>query len=317
MNVIYVNINEENIPNLDASVSAIGFFDGLHQGHRELVKAAIESAKQQGLNSSLITFTPSPASVLANIQEKLLTTIDERINVAEELGLDQLIVLTFNKELSQLSPEDFYSLVIKQLNIKHIVCGEDFRYGFKGSGTVETLKEIDELDLTIINDLKDGEDRVSSTLIKTAIAEGQMENVTKWLERPYSILGTVKHGRKVGRTIGFPTVNLSYPENKILPRDGIYIGITTIDGKNYVSTINIGHNPTVNTVDHKSIESFIHDFDEDVYNKEVIFSFIKRIRDELKFDNVEQLISQMHKDIAITNDYFNEEVRRDYNIEII
>lgn len=317
MEVIYVNVNEGNIPNLEDSVSAIGFFDGLHQGHRELVNATIEKSKEIGINSSLITFSPSPASVLANVDEQLLTTIDERIIIAEQLGLNQLIVLTFNRELSQLSPDQFHSLVIKQLNIKHIVCGEDFRYGFKGSGSVETLKQVNDLGLTIINDLKDGDERVSSTLIKSAIKSGDMESVTKWLKRPYSILGTVKHGRKVGRTIGFPTVNLSYPDNKILPIDGIYVGITSIDGKNYVSTINIGHNPTVNTVDHKSVESFIHDFDEDVYNKVVTFKFIKRIRDELKFDNVDQLIAQMHKDIAITNDYFSEEVRRGYNIEVI
>lgn len=316
MRIIHLQVGGNLTKDLDPSVSAIGFFDGIHAGHRELIKETMQVAKSKSLKSSLITFSPSPASVLQNTDEHLLTTINERIDLAKEIGLDQLIILKFNSDLSHLSPEDFHEEIITKMNIKHLVCGEDFRYGFKGAGSVATLKNND-FDLSIISDIKTEGSRISSTLIKEALSKGDLEAVTSYLTRPYAIDGYVKHGRKLGRTIGFPTVNLSYPKTKILPDDGIYIGITKVRGKNYVSTINVGHNPTVNTVIDKSLESFIHDFDEDIYNEKVTFKFIKKIRDELKFDNVQALIDQMHKDIQKSEDYFNSKKRQGYDIEII
>lgn len=317
MRIIHLQVGGSINSHMDASVSAIGFFDGLHAGHRQLIAKAMEIAKEKGLKSSLITFSPSPQSFLLKSEEHLLTTISERIKLAEEIGLDQIIILKFNKKLSQLSPDEFHEEIIQKMNIKHLVCGEDFRYGFKGAGSVESLKTDKRFSLSVINDIKAEDNRISSTLIKSALSEGDLVSVEKYLTKPYAIDGYVKHGRKLGRTIGFPTVNLSYSKTKILPRDGIYIGITTVRGKNYVSTINIGHNPTVNTVIDKSVESFIHDFDEDIYNERVSFKFIKRIRDELKFSSVEELISQMHKDIQASEDFFDSKTREGYEIETI
>ena len=133
----------------------------------------------------------------------------------------------------------------------------------------------------------------------------------------YELNGFVKHGNKKGRTIGFPTLNLDYDQSKIIPKDGVYVGVSVIKGKNYVSTINIGHNPTVNTVIKKSIESFVHNYNQDTYGEKVTFKLIKRIRNEEKFDSVKELISQMNKDIEYSNDYFNESRRRSFNIETI
>ena len=299
------------------SVSAIGFFDGLHEGHKQLIKRAISEAKAKGIKSSMITFSPSPASVITGNKEELLTTVNERVKIAESLGVDQFIILKFTRELSSLTPDEFHQEAIGKLKIKHLVCGEDFRYGTKGSGSVETLKNVEGLDLSVINDYKANNKRISSTLIKESLKSSKVEDANELLGYPYFIDGFVKHGRKKGRTIGFPTINLDYPENKILLSDGIYIGITTIDNKNYVSTINVGHNPTINTVTKKSIESFVHDFKSNVYDKKVRFSFIVKVREELKFDNVQELIDQMHKDIEISELFFNEDNRRRYNIEAV
>lgn len=317
MQIIYYELKSVLEKPLEESVSAIGFFDGIHRGHQQLINKTIEVAKDKGLKSSMITFSPSPASVLGNQEESLLTTIDERIEVARKLGVDQFIVLKFTRSLSQLSTDDFHEKILNTLNIKHIVCGEDFRYGFKGVGSIETLKTVEGLGLSVIYDYKYEGERISSTLIKENISEKDLELANKLLGYPYFIKGFVKHGRKVGRTIGFPTINLLYESSKYLIKDGVYIGYTNINGKNYVSTINVGHNPTVNTVEKKSIESFVHDFDEDVYSKRVTFHFIKQIRPEIKFDSVQELITQMNRDKETSEAYFTEDIRRRYNIETI
>lgn len=317
MRIIYFELDSHLVTPIDYSVAAIGFFDGIHNGHKQLISEAVKEAKSRGIKSSMITFSPSPASVLTDSNEMLLTTINERIEVAKQLGIDQFIILRFSKQLSALTPEEFYTKIIERLKIVHLVCGEDFRYGTRGSGSVATLKLIDGLGLTVINDYKLDDERVSSTLIKESLDAGDLELSHKLLGYPYFINGFVKHGRKKGRTIGFPTINLSYPQEKYLLEDGIYVGITTIDNKNYMATINVGHNPTINTMVDTSIEAFLHNYNDDAYNKEVKFSFIKKIRDEKKFDSVQALIDQMHKDIQVTEDYFTDDVKRGFNIENI
>lgn len=317
MRIIYFELDAYLEKKVNDNVCAFGFFDGIHNGHKQLLKKAVEVAKTTNIESSMITFSPSPQALLTGNSEALLTTVNERIEIARDLGMDNVIILRFNKKLASLSPLEFYEKVIKTLNIKHVVCGEDFRYGSKGSGSVETLKDHDDLGLSIIHDYKINEQRVSSTVIKQALDDGDAEKANEYLGYPYSIRGYVKHGRKKGRTLGFPTMNLEFSKDKYLPSDGVYIGITTVDGKSYVSTINVGHNPTINTMVNKSIESFVHDFNQDSYSKSVTFKFIKKLRDELKFDGVEDLINQMNNDIKDSEEYFNEDMRKRYNIEII
>lgn len=317
MRIIYYELDSYLEKKVPSSVAAIGFFDGLHLGHQQLVNKTLEVAKTKSLSAALITFWPSPASVLGNQKEELLTTIDERIEIAKQLGIELFIVIRFSKSLSQLSPDDFYKKIIKKLNVKHLVCGDDFRYGYRGSGSVETLKLITDLGLSVIYDYKLANERVSSTLIKAKLKAGEVEVASKLLDRPYMISGYVKHGRKKGRTIGFPTLNLDYKDNKILVADGVYVGVTKIKGQNYISTINVGHNPTINTVLSKSIESYVHNYNEDTYYQRVEFKFIKRIRPEIKFDNVEALIETMNKDIEYSEKYFDAEKRRRFKIEVI
>lgn len=317
MRIVYFELNSKLPNELEPLVAAIGFFDGLHKGHQKLVNEAITQSKRLGLVPTLITFSPSPAAVLSGEPEKLLTTVSERATKANDLGIEVMIVLRFNRELSQLSPNLFYSEVIKKLNIKHLICGKDFRYGYRGSGNIETLSKIQELGLSVVDDYKYENERVSSTRIKLELSQGQVDKVNNLLGYAYELNGFVKHGRKKGRTIGFPTLNVSVEENKILPIDGVYIGVSVIRGKNYLSTINIGHNPTINTVEKKSIESFVHNYDQDTYGQKVTLKLVKRIRDEKKFISVDELIAQMNKDIIETEKYFDEKQRRLFNIETI
>lgn len=317
MKIIHYEVNTVLNNNLKPLVAAIGFFDGIHKGHQQLIKETIKQGKMKKLETALITFSPSPISVLKNTNEELLTTLKEREKLAKKFKVDNFIVLKFNKKLSYLSPDDFYSKVIKKLNIKHLVCGEDFRYGKKGAGSVETLEKIDELSLSVISDFKFNDQRISSTRIKKMLKEKKVQKANEMLGYSYQLSGYVMHGRKKGRTIGFPTLNLQVEKSKFIPKDGVYIGITEIKGREYASTINIGHNPTINTVNHKSIESYVHDYDQNTYGQKVTFKLLEYIREEIKFKNVEQLISQMNKDIEKTKKYILDNKEKCFNNETI
>ena len=317
MKIIHYEVNTVLNNNLKPLVAAIGFFDGIHKGHQQLIKETIKQGKMKKVETALITFSPSPISVLKNTNEELLTTLKEREKLAKKFKVDNFIVLKFNKKLSYLSPDDFYSKVIKKLNIKHLVCGEDFRYGKKGAGSVETLEKIDELSLSVISDFKFNDQRISSTRIKKMLKEKKVQKANEMLGYSYQLSGYVMHGRKKGRTIGFPTLNLQVEKSKFIPKDGVYIGITEIKGREYASTINIGHNPTINTVNHKSIESYVHDYDQNTYGQKVTFKLLEYIREEIKFKNVEQLISQMNKDIEKTKKYILDNKEKCFNNETI
>lgn len=317
MKIIYFDINSRLKSDLGPLTAAIGFFDGLHQGHKQLVNKTKKEAKKNMHKSAVITFSPSPASVLANKPEDLLSTVLERGGLVNKAEVDVMIVIKFTKYLSQLKPLEFYEKIIKQLNVKHLIVGEDFKFGYQGSGNVETLKLIKELNLSIVSDYKLEAERVSSTLIKQSLKTGDVISANKMLGYQYELNGFVKHGRKKGRTIGFPTLNLQVDDSKFIPKDGVYIGISEIMGKNYISTINIGHNPTINTVKAKSIESFVHFYNKDTYGQRVKFRLVKFIRDEKKFAGVKELIEQMNNDIDESNKYFDKNKRELYNIEPI
>lgn len=317
MKIIYFDINSRLARDLGPLTAAIGFFDGLHQGHKQLVEKTKDEARRNNHKSAVITFSPSPASVLTNKPEDLLSTVTERSNLINKAGIDVMIVLKFTKQLSQIEPMKFYEKVIKELNVQHLVVGEDFKFGYRGSGNVETLNSIPGLKLSVISDYKLESERVSSTRIKESLKKGDVISANKMLGYNYELNGFVKHGRKKGRTIGFPTLNLQIDDSKFIPRDGVYIGVSEIMGKNYISTINIGHNPTINTVKAKSIESFVHFYNKDTYGQRVKFKLVKFIRNEKKFAGVKQLIEQMNKDIEESNNYFNKQKRELYNIEPI
>lgn len=281
--------------------ACIGFFDGLHRGHQVLINETIRIAKETGTESALITFSPDPWTVINNKSKvNHITPIKDKVRIAEELGLDHFITVHFDSDTAKLSPQEFIEKVLLRINVKHLVVGADFRFGHKGAGDVTYLKEHASIffDTHVLKiDKSDDDAKIGTTQITQAILKGDMETATNLLGRPYHLTGIVIPGKQEGRKIGFPTANIDVIDEYVIPSGGIYAGFIWVDGIRHEAVLNIGYNPTFNTNDYVSIESFILDFDEDIYGRHVKQNFIKRLRPELKFDSVESLVAQMKLDV--------------------
>lgn len=298
MKVINVKLNEP-IKSVGKLSACIGYFDGLHKGHQQLVNKAIKNAKENNCLSCLITFDPDPVVIVKNLDfRKHLTPLQRKIDIAMQIGIDVVVVLNMTKEMSMLDPKDFVDSILVALNVKYLVCGYDFRFGFKGAGDSEALKEFgkEHFMTQVIEPVVFDNQKISSTRIINALNEGDVELVSILLNRPYSIKSKVVHGRKQGRKIGFPTINLEYNIEYYTPKEGVYSGVAIVDGQAYRAMTNVGHNLTFNHTQNLSIEANILDFNEDVYGKEVEIMFTHRLRDEMKFDTVQELINQMKDD---------------------
>ena len=298
MQVIEVNLND--LPVLEASSACIGYFDGMHVGHMKLVTEMLYEANKKGLKKALITFHPDPWVVIKNqMNIPHITSMEERIELGQSLNLDYFIIIPFTKELSQMSNVEFEKM-LSELNVKTLVCGFDYSYGYKGSGNIKTLKQQSLFDVIEVEAVKFNNEKISSTRIELLLKNGNIHEIKDLLGRNYSIQGKVIKGQSLGKTIGFPTANIELKYNSILPKPGVYIGYVNIHGKTYKSMINIGNNPTFNYQDKLSIEAHILDFNEDIYNKDIQITFIERIRDEKKFNSKDELISQLNIDIEKT-----------------
>lgn len=292
--------NAERIPN---SVVTVGTFDGVHAGHRAIIDKVVEKAQKKDARSVLVTFDPHPRNIInpRDAGIKLLTTLQERSEVLQELGIDTMVVIPFDRDFSLLSSEEFIREIIhKKIGVSEFVIGYDHHFGRNREGTIETIEELGEelgFDSYVVSKREVGEKTVSSTAIRNALSEeGDVEEAAKLLQRPYRLNGTVVHGDKRGKQIGFPTANIK-PEhvNKIIPKEGVYAVTTRVDENWYEGMMNIGTRPTFEgTV--QTLEVHIFDFDEEIYGKEVQVRFISRIRDEKKFDGKEELIDQLNED---------------------
>lgn len=280
--------------------ACIGYFDGLHRGHQILIEEARKIAAEKELETALITFDPDPWTVIHNkTHVKHLTPIKEKVRLAESLGIDYLITIEFTKDLSKLSPVDFIEKILVPLNVKTLICGADYKFGFRGKGTIEDLKKYGHyyFDTHVVALDRVNEQKIGTTAITQAILNGNIEQANHLLGRPYTISGFVIGGQHRGREIGFPTANMDVVDEYVIPKQGVYAGYVEVKGKIYQSVMNIGHNPTFNTTEHLSIETYILDFDEVIYGEIIKQSFIKRLRDELKFDSIDELVEQMHQDV--------------------
>ena len=298
MKVINVKLNE-TIKTVGKLSACIGYFDGLHKGHIQLVNNAIDNAKENNRLSCLITFDPDPIVIVKNLNfRKHLTPLDFKIDIAKKIGVDVVVVLNMTKEMSMLEPKEFIDTILVSLNVEYLVCGYDFRFGYKGAGDSDALKELgkEKFVTRVINPVVFNNQKISSTRIIEALNEGDVELVSTLLNRPYSIKSKVVHGRKQGRKIGFPTINLEYNNEYYTPKEGVYAGLGIVDGKVYRAMTNVGHNLTFNHYEQLSIEAYLLDFNHDVYGKEVEIMFTHRLRDELKFDTIDELIEQMKDD---------------------
>lgn len=292
---------------LHNSAVTIGKFDGIHRGHQLLLNQILEQ-KKNGLNAVMFTFMFHPKNLFSDKELDTIYTEEEKCHILEQSGLDVLISYPFTRETATMEPEDFVKdVLIDKLDTKMIVVGSDFHFGHNRRGNVAMLKDYSLVfgyELVVYDKIGIQDEVISSSSIRNEIARGNIERANGMLGRPFSIIGKVMHGRKIGRTLGFPTINLIPPANKLLPPNGVYASVTKINGKKYPGITNIGYNPTVGKTPEPRVETYIFDFDEDLYGKTVELCLYKQEREEVKFDSLEKLKEQMQKDIVFGREYF-------------
>jgi len=284
---------------------AIGNFDGIHMGHRILLETLKINAKCNNLVSLVFTFENHTSNVLGN-NIKYLTTIKKKIKLLEEIGIDYIYFQKFDKQFASLSYIDFIkNILIDKFNAKMIIIGFDFRFGKAKEGTPKSLIDFGKIynfQTIIIPPIELNNKIISSSLIRRLIEEGDVETVKMFLGRYYSIEGKIIAGQRIGTKLGFPTANISYTDDICIPKKGVYITKTLIDGRFYKSITNIGVRPTING-NILSIETHIPLFNQNIYNKNIEIEFIKYIREEKKFDSLEKLKKQIQMDLELLNQF--------------
>ena len=285
----------------------------MHIGHQKILRKLVKEAKKEGFESILLTFFPHPRMVLKQDSKiQLLNTIDEKKKLIEENDIDNLIIHPFDTTFSELSPEDFVKkILIDQLNLGKIIIGYDHKFGKNRSADINDLIalgkkydfEVEQISAKEIDDIS-----ISSTKIRNALLDGNIELANSYLGSNYSLCGTIIQGKKIGRTISYPTANLKIDEDyKLIPKNGVYIVSSFIHDKTIFGMMNIGNNPTVNG-DSESIEIHFFDFNEEIYNETVCVRLISRIRDEKKFDSLEELKNQLRLDEIYSKNYLSKNV---------
>jgi riboflavin kinase/FMN adenylyltransferase len=293
----------ENL-NLIAPVATLGIFDGVHRGHLALLDSLVSRAKEEKGESVVITFSPHPRLVLEqnNANLSFLTTMEEKTVLLEKAHVDHLIIVEFTNEFSKIPACDFIKdILVEKIGTKHLIIGYNHHFGRRGEGNFNTIKQCSE-DLGFRVEQVQGyhteEGAISSSSIREALLKGKLDEANRWLGYSYSVSGTVIEGRKIGRIIGFPTANIK-PDSqyKLIPSNGVHAVMVQLDKEVYPGMLSIGSNPTVNEdTSFRSIEVHILNFDKDIYGRKISVIFRKRLRDEIKFDNLEQLTAQMVHD---------------------
>lgn len=297
-----IHLGTETIHEIKNAVVTAGTFDGVHVGHQQILSKLRALADKTGGQTVLITYWPHPRLVLKPWENTLLllSTFPEKANLLEHYGVDHLVKIPFTQEFAQMSPEDYIKVILSE-NVKtsQMIIGYDHRFGKDRTGGLEELKafapkynyEVEEIPRQDIDEIG-----ISSTKIRNALATGDIETANKYLGRSYSLTGKVVHGKKLGRSIGFPTANIVVKESyKLIPADGIYAVKVCNKYRKFDGMLNIGQRPTVGG-ENKTIEAHIFDFNEDIYDKEISIEFIDHIRNEIKFDSIEALKHQLEED---------------------
>lgn len=290
----------------------IGTFDGVHIGHKQLLKRLINNAKKNGLKSVVLTFFPHPRMVLQkDAGIKLLNTVEEKKKILQEMGLDYLVIHPFTKEFSRLSALEFVrDVLVNQLKVKNIVIGYDHRFGRNRNASIQDLVAfgndfeflVEEIPAQEIDDIS-----VSSTKIRKALEQGEIQTANSYLGYRYVLNGTIIRGKGLGKDLGFPTANINIEEEyKLIPQNGVYIVSCEIEGQVLSGMMNIGMNPTVNGVS-RSIEVHLFDIDKDLYGKRIQVRFLKKIRVEQKFESLLELSKQLEKDKQFALEFLENE----------
>ena len=291
----------KNINTIKNSVVSIGMFDGVHLGHASVINRVIAIAKEKNIKSIIITFSNSPVSYFSkDIIDLQITNSKEKIALFRKTQLDYLFVIEFNEYIANLIPSTFINdILISLFKVSYMVFGYDNHFGKNREGTFKYISEnFKDIKAELINASKKNKITISSTFIKEEIVNGHIINANKLLGHPYKISGIVVKGMQLGRKLGFPTANMAYDNTeKILPKNGVYYTITKIKDKEYVSITNIGIKPSVQESNTISIETHILDFNQSIYGQIITIKFIDRIRDEIKFNHINDLIDQITKDV--------------------
>ena len=293
------------------TIVTLGTFDGVHLGHAAILKKLTQNMHNGTFESTVLTFFPHPRMVLQGKSDlKLLNTINEKIELLEKIGIDNLIIHPFDEKFAELDAEAFVStILVDQLRVQKIIIGYDHRFGKNRTANIDDLInfgnqygfEVEQISAQEIDEIS-----ISSTKIRTALEEGDIQLANEYLGYSYFLSGTVVKGKQLGRTIGFPTANISLEEDyKLVPQNGVYVVHAEIDGKTIYGMMNIGFNPTVQGKK-KTIEVHLFDFDYDIYNRKIQVAFLQRIRSEKKFESVEVLKEQLKKDEAFSLHYLNQ-----------
>ncbi len=296
MEIFYISdiseIKEEN----KKRVAALGFFDGIHKAHQKIIGSAVD-ATGKGFKSAVITLDKSPKEYFGKTSEESLTPINKKNELLMNLGVDEVYYLEFNEKLQNLSAKEFINNILKKLNVEMVFCGFDYRFGFKGLGTPDLIKESG-IEVMVQEKQKIDEEKISTTVLKEFVRKGEFSKYKEYTGRFYSISGLVVKGRQLGRTINFPTANLELDGKYLLPEtNGVYVTKIKVNNKIYKSVTNIGYNPTVSDEkNRKFIETHILDFDEDIYGEKIEIYFYEFLRKEQKFESFDHLKEQLKLD---------------------
>lgn len=287
-------------------VLVLGFFDGVHIGHQEVIKQAKEYAISNKCQLALLSFDEHSSVILNGKKMKYITPLAEKNIVLEQLGVDIFYVLPFTDEVAVMPHQEFVEKYLFPLNLQAVFVGFDYRYGFKAQGNVTTLRRGagNRFEVRIIEKQTAKGLKVSSTNIRRYVKQGEMQKVAQMLGRPYSISGLVIHGDARGRTIGYPTANILTLPNQLLCKEGVYVVTIEIDGIKYNGMASIGRNKTFEKNRPISVEVHILDFNEYIYNQYVRIEWLKYLREEIKFSSVDKLVEQLHQDKKNTQQYF-------------
>ncbi|MBF1269716.1 MAG: bifunctional riboflavin kinase/FAD synthetase, partial [Oribacterium parvum] len=286
----------------EPTVLTFGKFDGVHLGHQKIFSSVFSIAEEEGLKPAVLSFTMEKDSFFLRERKDLLSTEDEHFTRLKNAGFQEVYLYPLTVEAARMSPEDFVKIIlIDALKVKHLVVGTDCSFGYKGAGDVAFLESIREqygLQLTVVDKVLTknpaGEEvEISSSYIRKALEEGRVEEAEALLGRPYSLNGTVVHGKAIGKTLSFPTANILPKEGKLCPKEGVYYTRVMVDGEEYDAMTNIGRNPSISAENPLTIESHLLDFDRDIYGEKIRVSFVRRIREQKHFPNLEDLKAQL------------------------
>lgn len=299
--------NLKNYTEKTAKVLSLGMFDGVHLGHVSIINQLKEIAQKYDLETAILTFWPHPRKVFnPNDELQLLNTLEEKIALLEKAGIEVVFLQEFDENFRNLTGEEFIEqILVEKLNVKHVIIGYDHVFGKNKSGNFDLLQQLSEklgYNVAQLKAVKEGDFNISSTKIRNCLGNGNIIGANKMLGYHYSVSGKVVDGKKLGRTIGYPTANLEINELKLLPKKGAYIVEVSVKNKFYKGMLSIGTNPTVNG-EKLTVEVYILDFNEDIYGEEITVKFRDFLHEEIKFESLEKLIERLNEDKRLTENF--------------